>query len=371
MTSLDLLSRLIAFPTVSADSNLPLIEWVEDYLLGCGFVVHRLPDPSGRKAGLFARIGPPGPGGVMLSAHTDVVPVTGQAWTRDPFRLTVDGGRLYGRGTTDMKGFLAAMLRLARLSADRPLAEPLKFAISYDEEVGCRGIAQMISRLESSVGLPRLCIVGEPTSMQIAIGHKGKAAYRATCRGEAGHSSLAPLFRNAIHLGTEFVAAVRDIQAQLAGEGATDEAYAVSYSTIHSGMISGGTALNIVPDLCTVDLEIRHLAADPLGPLEDRLHAAAAQIGSVEVEKITAYPGLEVSQDDPAINELLTLLPEPRLTKVAYGTEAGHFHCLGIPTLVCGPGNMDQGHKTDEFIERAQLVRCDRMMDRLLERLAL
>ena len=370
MTTLDILDRLIAFPTVSADSNLALVDWVEDYLRQRGATVHRIPDPTGRKAGLFASLGPAGDGGVMLSAHTDVVPVAGQPWTRDPFRLSREGTRVYGRGTTDMKGFVAAMLRAADLASTRPLAEPLKLVLSYDEEVGCVGIAEMMPALLPLVDRPRLCIVGEPTSMRIATGHKGKAAYRATCHGEAGHSAMAPLFRNALHLGAEVLGALRGLQDDLAANGARDAAYEVPFSTVHAGKMAGGTALNIVPDLCTIDYEIRHLAAEPLDPMEDRLTAAAHQIGHVTLERTNAYPGLDVAPDAPAVAALSALLPDADLTKVGYGTEAGHFHAAGIPTLVCGPGNMDQGHKPDEFIEIAQLDACDRMMDRLVESLS-
>ncbi|MEL7116039.1 MAG: M20/M25/M40 family metallo-hydrolase, partial [Pseudomonadota bacterium] len=245
--TIEILDRLVGFDTVSHRSNLGLIAYVEDVLETCGFRQTRLTDPTGTKAGIFAAIGPAGPG-VLLSAHTDVVPVEGQEWTRDPFRLHRAHDRLYGRGTTDMKGFLASMLAAAERAASLDLAEPLKLAISYDEEIGCIGIAQMIDGLIPAIGTPRAAIVGEPTEMQVATGHKGKVALRAICRGEAGHSALAPRFTNAIHVATDFVAQIRDVQAEIVATGARDPAYDVPYSTLHVGTIAGGSALNIVPD---------------------------------------------------------------------------------------------------------------------------
>ncbi|SLN14637.1 acetylornithine deacetylase [Roseisalinus antarcticus] len=372
MTTLDLLDRLVAFPTVSRDSNLPLIDWAQDFLERRGATVHRLADPTGGKAGLFATLGPAGPGGVMLSAHSDVVPTDGQPWRRDPFRLTAEGDRVHGRGTTDMKGFLACMLRAADAAAGMTLAEPLKLSISYDEEVGCRGIARMIGHLDALIGLPRLCIVGEPTSMRIATGHKGKAAYAVTCHGEAGHSAEAPLYRNALHLGADMLGALRELQADLAATGARDPAYSVPYSTVHAGRMAGGTALNIVPDLCTLDFEIRHVAAEPLPPLEALLRTSAERIGgtAIEIAAGTAYPGLDVPEGAEAVRILSALLEEAELTKVGFGTEAGHFDAAGVPALVCGPGDMAQGHKANEYIALDQLAACDRMLDRLLATLA-
>lgn len=376
MQTIEILERLIAFPTVSADSNLALIDWVEERLRDLGFDTHSLPDRTGHKAGLFAVIGPRDRPGVMLSAHSDVVPTEGQIWTRDPFRLTAEGGRLYGRGTTDMKGFLAAMLRIADRAARTDLAEPLKLAISYDEEVGCLGIAEMLPHLATTIGAPRLCLVGEPTGMAIAHGHKGKAAYRATCRGEAGHSAMAPRFVNALHLAADLLSALRDLQDDLARDGAQDAGYSVPCSTVHAGKMAGGRALNIVPDLCTLDYEIRHLATDPRATLESRIESAAQRIARaagpsarIEIDRLNAYPGLDLADTDPAIAAVSGWLDRAPLTKVGYGTEAGHFTAAGIPALVCGPGHMDQGHIPDEWIDTSQLTTCDRMLDRMLAQL--
>lgn len=375
--TIDILYRLISFNSVSAKSNLGIINYIEDFLRARGFAVHKVPDQIGQKAGLFARLGPDAPG-VMLSAHTDVVPVEGQDWTRDPFRLSAEGERLYGRGTTDMKGYLASMLSLADRAAQADLAEPLKLAISYDEEVGCIGIRDMIDALEPSIGLPRAVFVGEPTEMQVAVGHKGKAGLRAVCFGQNGHSALAPNFVNALHLATDFVHELRALQDDLATNGARDEAYGVPYSTVHVGKMQGGEALNIVPDRAELTFEYRHLVADTPQSLRARIEDAAQRVAKpyqaafpdarIEVEEYMSYPGLNLSERDDVVALAQRLAQSNTTTKVAFGTEAGYFHRLGIPAVVCGPGSMEgQGHKPDEYITRAQLAACDAMMDRVLE----
>ena len=369
----DILARLIAFDTVSAKSNLALIDHVEDHLTQRGFRVTRIADPDAPKAGLYAEIGPEGAGGVLLSAHTDVVPVDGQDWTRDPFALTLADGRLYGRGTTDMKGFVAAMLRAADAASHLALNEPLKLVLSYDEEVGCLGIARMLDRLTPLIGAPRLAIVGEPTDMRVAIGHKGKRCYRATVRGEAGHSAMAPNFVNALNVAADFVKALQDMQSNLARNGAQDAAYDVPYSTVHVGLLSGGRALNIVPDHAEMTLEIRHLAQDDPDKLEQQITDAATRVAmaygpgaGIEVQRLWSYPGLDTPQDAPLVAEVQRLAGTGT-TKVAFGTEAGFFDALGIPTVVCGPGSMSgQGHKADEFLLQSELQACDAMLDRLL-----
>lgn len=374
--TLEILDRLIGFPTVSADSNLELINYVKSMLTDLGFAVHQIPDASGQKAGLFAAIGPAGPG-VMLSAHSDVVPVAGQDWTRDPFRMTVDQGRAYGRGTTDMKGYLASILSLAERAAVSPLHEPLKIALSYDEEIGCVGIRDMISQLESAIGLPRVCFVGEPTSMKVAVGQKGKAAFRATCHGINGHSAMAPNFLNALHLATDFIQKLRCLQEDLAQNGNQDGAYDIPYSTIHVGKMSGGMALNIVPDKAEIDFEFRHLASDHAETLLARirdaadkataLHSQRFPAARIEIDQRNAYPGLDTDKQAAVVKFATHLANTTELTKVAFGTEAGYFDGLGIPTIVCGPGSMaGQGHKPDEYIALCELGKCDVMFDRLL-----
>jgi len=371
--TLEILDRLISFDTVSARSNLNIIAYVEDFLTKRGFTVTKVPDETGEKAGLYASIGPEG-AGVMLSAHTDVVPVAGQNWTRDPFKLTREGDRFYGRGTTDMKGYLAAMLTTADQAAKSDLNEPLKLAISYDEEVGCVGIKKMIGALEPAIGLPRACFVGEPTEMQVAVGHKGKAALRAICHGQAGHSALAPQFTNALHLAADFTTELRDLQADFVANGARDMAYGIPYTTVHLGTLSGGTALNIVPDRAEMVFEYRHLAADNAADILARIEAAAARVsdryadGHIEVEQYNAYPGLDTDAAHDVVKQAQALAHSNDTTKVAFGTEAGYFDALGIPTVVCGPGSMEgQGHKADEYVELSQLSACDAMLGRLLE----
>lgn len=379
-TTLDILDQLIAFPTVSAQSNLALIDYVDDLLSNAGFVTQRIPDPEGEKSGLVARIGPERPGGVLLSAHSDVVPVAGQKWTYPPFKLTRDGDRLYGRGTTDMKGFLASMLSFALRAADTPMAEPLMLVISYDEEVGCQGIRKMLPGLENLGWSPDLCIVGEPTLMVPATGHKGKAALLASCRGIAGHSALAPYYVNALHLAADFIGALRDIQKGYAGGTGQDSAYDIPYSTVHAGKLTGGTALNIVPEKADIEFELRQLPHDDLQHFLDLLDKARAQIVAahsamagdvgIDITVTTTYPGLEIDHDSAAVQRVMDLVQSDSLTKVPFGTEAGFFANLGIPTIVCGPGNMEgQGHKADEFLTLDQLGTCDVMMDRLLKRM--
>lgn len=372
----DILARLVGFDTVSAGSNLALIVFVEGYLKDRNFRVTRLQEPEEDKAGLYAEIGPAGPG-VLLSAHSDVVPVTGQTWTRPPFRLTAEGDRLYGRGTTDMKGFLATMLTVADAASRASLKEPLKLVISYDEEIGCVGIARMIGRLAPLMGQPRMAIVGEPTMMQVATGHKGKRAYRAVFTGEAGHSALAPRFVNALTVAADAVKALETIQQDLAAQGARDEAYDIPYSTVHVGTLTGGRALNIVPDRAEMTFEIRHLATDDPDKLEARIKSALDAVcakhgpaASVTLTPLASYPGLAATENAEIV-EQVQALAETETTKVAFGTEAGVFAECGIPTVVCGPGSMaDQGHKADEYISVSQLTACENMLGRLLQRIS-
>lgn len=378
--TLETLEKLIGFNSVSARSNLDIIAFIEDFLQTRGFRLTRIPDASGQKAGLFAEIGP-SEGGVLLSGHTDVVPTEGQNWTKDPFRLSREEDRVYGRGTTDMKGYLAAMLTVADAAASRDLQEPLKLVFSYDEEIGCVGIQHMLPALKPLLGAPRMCLVGEPTEMQVAVGHKGKAAIRARCFGQNGHSALAPMFVNALHLATDFVAELRHIQAEYAQNGSQDAAYSIPYTTLHVGKLSGGMALNIVPDSAEVVFEYRHLAADDPEDIMDRIARAAEAIArkyrpdfahaDIILDRYNAYPGLDVSQDARIAGIAQRLAENQSITKVAFGTEAGFFSNLGIETVVCGPGSMaGQGHKPDEYIALDQLNACDRMLMRTLDEIS-
>jgi acetylornithine deacetylase len=381
MDSIDILERLIAFPTVSRDPNLALVEWVRGRLAERGVDCRLVRDPGGAKANLYATIGPADRPGVLLSGHTDVVPVDGQAWTRPPFALTRADGRLYGRGAADMKGFLACALAAALRAAGRPLRAPLHLAFSYDEEVGCLGVRQLIDVLAEAPVRPAFCIVGEPTSMAVATGHKGKTALRATCTGREGHSALAPLALNALHLGCDLVAAIRARQAEIAATGARDGDYDVPYTTLHVGRMQGGTVLNIVPNRCEIELEIRNLAADDPARLVEGLRAEAARIAEaarpqaaesdIRIEVENSYPGLGTPPDAEIVAFVKSLTGANATTKVAFGTEGGLFSArLGIPTVVCGPGSMAQGHRPDEYVSEEQMARCDAMLAALLDRLS-
>lgn len=380
MDTRSILDRLIAFPTVSSAPNIDLMIWVRDRLAEAGVEAVLIPDAAGKKANLYATIGPRDRPGVMLSGHTDVVPVEGQAWTRPPFELTEEGGRLYGRGTTDMKGFVAAALAMGLRAAGRELRVPLHLAFSYDEEVGCLGVRSLIEMLDAAPVRPLMCIVGEPTGMQAATGHKGKVALRATCTGREGHSALAPLALNALHLGAEFLNAVRDLQAEVAETGRHDGDYDVPYTTLHVGKMQGGVQVNIVPNHCVLDFEIRSLAEDDPEALIARLRAAAEAIvaprraafpeAAITVERLWDYPGLGTPSDAGVVNFVKGLTGANGTIKVAFGTEGGLFsQRLGIPTAICGPGSMAQGHKPDEYVSVEQLARCDAMMAALLARL--
>ncbi len=381
MNTLAILEKLISFSTVSRDPNRPLIDFVRAFLTEHGIESELVEAEGGRKANLFATIGPRDRPGIMLSGHTDVVPAEGQPWSSDPFQLRVADGRAFGRGTADMKGFVAAALALAARAAARDLATPLHLALSHDEEIGCVGVRSLIDRLAARGFAPRLAIIGEPTQMRIATGHKGKLAARATCCGVSGHSALAPKALNAIHLACDFVGTLRRRQDELAENGARDDDYDIPYTTIHAGVIAGGTALNIVTSLCTVDFEIRNVAADdPVAILDSLMdeaaalaaaHQAAHPEAAIRIERLNDYPGLATPAESEAVRFVAALLDDGATHKVAFGTEGGLFSSrLGVPALVCGPGSMDQGHKPDEFITLDQLAACDRFMERLLDRIA-
>lgn len=376
----DLLAELVACDTTSQRSNLGLIAFIEDYLAGHGVATRRIPDDSGEKANLYATIGPADRPGVMLSGHTDTVPVTDQAWNVPPFRLTADGDRLYGRGTADMKGFLASVLATVPALVGANLALPVHLAFSHDEEVGCLGVRNLLADLEHQPVRPAACIVGEPTSMGVASAHKGKIGVRLHVRGKACHSGMAPEGVNAIHAAARLVSWVDETAADKATHGPFDERFTIPHTTLQVGTIGGGTALNIVPQDCVLDAEIRAVPGDdPEALLAQLTQLAAAQQAqmrqthpeaSIRLERLIDYPGL--SLDDHALVEfVLSLLDDASRTRIGYGTEGGLFqHTLGIPTLVCGPGSMAQGHQPDEFITRDQLARCQAFLARLVAALS-
>ena len=370
------LGRLVAEPTVSAAPNRALMERLAAELSVRGAVCRLFPDASGQKASLLARIGPEGAGGLMLSGHIDVVPVEGQEWTRPPFALTREGGRLYGRGTADMKGFVAAMLALAgRVSGP---GRPLWLALSHDEEVGCVGVRPMLAAMAAEGLRPALVVVGEPTSLRPGMGHKGKVAFTVTAQGRARHSAEAPLALNALHLAADFMGRLRALQEGIAAEGPQEAGYGVAYTTVHVGRLSGGTAVNLVPAQAEMLVEVRHLAAETADDWVHRLKALAETVvaplrarfpeAALTVTETNRYPGLAARGDDPAIAAFAACLPGGREpVMLDFGTEAGLFaQALGVPVVVCGPGDMAQGHRPDEFIDASQLDLCDSLLDRVV-----
>jgi acetylornithine deacetylase len=372
--------RLMGFDTVSSKPNIDLMQFVQALLADAGIEAVLIPDPSGKKANLFATFGPEGQGGVMLSGHTDVVPVEGQVWTKQPFALTEENGRYYGRGAADMKGFCAVAIATMLQAAKRPLKTPLHLALSYDEEIGCMGVRSLVDMLAAAPVRPRFCIVGEPTGMQVATGHKGKVALRAICTGREGHSALAPMALNALHLAADFVQSVRALQADVAAKGLKDGDYDVPYSTIHVGKLNGGVQVNIVPNSAVIDFEIRSVAGEDVAGLIGRLREAAEGIvaplraefseASMVIEELWDYPGLGTPSNAEVVNFVKGLTGANGTIKVAFGTEGGLFDArLGIPTVICGPGSMAQGHKPDEFVTVEQMARCEAMMQALLGRL--
>lgn len=318
-------------------------------------------------------------GGVLLSGHTNVVPVDGQRWNTDPFALFEREGQLYGRGTADMKGFIACALRAADLASTRRLTTPLHLAFSYDEEIGCIGVRALIEDMAKWAHRPQLCIVGEPTLLRTALGHKGKSAITVTCSGRAAHSANPARGVNAIHLACELIGTLRQEQELLSLAQQRDEAYEVPYTTVHVGTIRGGTVLNIVPPRCELEFEIRNLPDQNPGILTEAIRGQAERLcaayddkdARIDLAVTNQYPGLDTPHDSPVVALLSALTGNPSTFKVGFGSEAGLFSGeLGIPTAVCGPGSIDQAHKPDEFISRDQLLRCDAMMDALLQRLA-
>ena len=377
---LEIFERLIGFDTVSSNPNIGLMDYVADLLARAGIEPVLICDSSGGKANLYASVGPAGVGGVMLSGHTDVVPVEGQDWTVPAFALTAQDGRYYGRGAADMKGFVACAIAAMLDAGRRPLKVPLHLALSYDEEIGCMGVGSLIDMLALAPVRPRMCIVGEPTGMQVATGHKGKIALRATCVGREGHSALAPMALNALHLAVDFINVGRGIQVQLAQSGLRDGDYDVPYTTLQVGKLHGGLQVNIVPNRAVIDFEIRSLAGEDTDALIAELTAAAEAIvaplrgefpeAAIVVERLWDYPGLGTPSDANVVNFVKSLTGANGTIKVAFGTEGGLFDArLGIPTVICGPGSMAQGHKPDEFVTVEQIAHCQAMLGALVDRL--
>ncbi len=378
--TVSLLGELIGFDTTSRLSNLPLIHRIRDILAEWGVTAELVASPCGTKANLWATIGPADRPGVILSGHTDVVPVDGQDWTSDPFTMVERDGRLFGRGAADMKGFVAAALAAVPRMLAADLKTPFHLAFSFDEEVGCTGVRHLLAHVATLPVRPALCIVGEPTEMRPVIGHKGGRGYRCHVRGCEAHSSLAPQAVNAIEYAAELIVFIRGLAREMAESGPVDADYDVVHSTISTGHIEGGTAVNIVPNACDFVFEYRHLA--PVDPeaifgaiegharavLEPQMKAIDPQAG-FGFEPVYEYPALDLAAEHPLATTVKALVGRNDHGKVAYGTEAGLFQReLGLPSIVCGPGSIVQAHKPDEWIAIEQLRRCDAFLDRLIAR---
>ncbi|WP_019528017.1 acetylornithine deacetylase [Dasania marina] len=376
--SLELIEKLIQFDTTSYKSNLELIEFVRDYLLSFGVESQLVYNPEQSKANLYATIGPKDVPGVMLSGHTDVVPVTGQNWHTDPFSVVEKDGLLYGRGTADMKSFIAIALAFVPEMLRANLTTPVHLAFSFDEEIGCVGVRHLLKMMADMPIKPAMCIVGEPTSMQVVNAHKGKLAQRVTVKGLEAHSSLPHTGVNAVDYAAELVVYIRKLGKQLADQGPHEEGFEVTYTTLHTGKINGGTALNIVPKECTFDFEIRNIPGqDPVPLLEDIKNyafntlqpemTAVDKDSGFEFNQLSGYPGMFTPADEEVVNFVKGLTDVQGLKKITFGTEGGLFtERLGIPTVVCGPGNIEQAHKPNEFIALEQVAAMNSFIRRLI-----
>ncbi|NDL63345.1 acetylornithine deacetylase [Acerihabitans arboris] len=377
--AIELLSTLVGFPTLSRHSNLDLVDFVESYLAGYGIASRRVYSADGGRANLYATIGPMDRGGICLSGHSDVVPAEGQPWRSDPFILTRRDNRLYGRGSADMKGFLACVLAMAPrfIQATRAAdARPVHIAISYDEEIGCVGVRGLLDELSRDQARPTGCIIGEPTLMRVATAHKGKSAWRCQVQGQAAHSSQNHLGVNAIDYAAELVLFLRN-QGRLWRNGENDTRYDPPWSTVQVGTIHGGSAVNVVPDRCEFDFEIRplphthhHLLASDLGHFARGLLPEMRQVAGgadIRLEQQSEYPGL---RDDGSLDELKQscagALGQASFDSLSFGTEAGLFQQAGIPTVVCGPGSIIQAHKADEYVTVEQLALCQAFLGKVV-----
>ncbi len=381
VSALDYLQDLVAFPTISRDSNLELIAYLQSKLATLGIASTPVHSEDGRKANLWATIGPGGRPGIVLSGHTDVVPVEGQAWTSDPFALTRRNGNLYGRGSADMKGFIACCLAMAHQAAKTRFATPIHLAFSYDEEIGCVGVRRLLHMLKDLPVKPRLCIVGEPTLMQAVTAHKGKLGFRVTAHGLEAHSSLAPIGVNAIYMATDLIGEIRATQREIEAHGARDGDYEVAYTTLHVGKIAGGEVMNIVPNRASFDFEIRYLPRDDAEAIVTRIMTAAEKVAvsyrnvfaeaRFEFLELQSYPALDTPVDSEAVRFVHSLTGGNSTGKITFGTEGGLFQkTLGIPAVVCGPGSIAVAHKPDEYVSEEQMAACDAMLGRLVEKLS-
>ncbi|MBS0238191.1 MAG: acetylornithine deacetylase [Proteobacteria bacterium] len=374
-TPVELLARLVAFDTTSHKNNLGLIAFVEEYLRGHGVSSQRIVSEDGQKASLYATIGPADEGGIALSGHTDVVPVDGQDWTSDPFTLRAENGRLYARGSADMKGFLAASLAAVPDFKKRKLKKPIHLAFSYDEEVGCIGVRPMIAELGKALPKPRMVIVGEPTSMQVVDAHKGPVRWSVNVKGRAAHSSMAHLGVNAVTYATRLIGELERMEAELKHR-VIDVRFEPPYSTLQVTTIDGGTATNIVPVHCSFVFDIRALPGLHADEIEDRLRRyaethclpemrAIAPEAGIEIERVNAVPPFGAEPSSEVVALALKLTGQNETFGVSYGTEAALFQNAGAPSVVCGPGDIAQAHTADEWIAESEIAKCMTFLDRL------
>jgi acetylornithine deacetylase len=375
----EMLSALIAFDTTSRDGNIPLIAFVEDYLDGWGVPHFRVDYEANKKTNLFATIGPEIAGGIVLSGHTDVVPVDGQAWTSNPFELIRREDRLFGRGTCDMKGFLAVCLAEVPNFLKAGLKSPIHLALSCDEEVGCKGVRPLVAHMRDNLPKPRAVIVGEPTSMKVVNAHKSAVTFSTEVKGHEAHSSLTHHGVNAIMVAGEMLSEINRIRAELVSAGDPTHRFDPPYSTVHVGLIEGGTAKNIIPRRCAFQWETRLLPTADQNFVPDRIAAfartlepamkAVAPDTGINTEMVNRVPGLAPEQDSEAEHLALHLANANATHAVSYCTEAGLFQQIGIPAVICGPGSIEQAHKPDEYIDVSELRKCESFMGRLVQQL--
>ncbi len=371
-----MIDRLISFDTTSRDSNLHLISFVEKYLKDLGIESTLIHNEDRSKANLFATIGPAIEGGVVLSGHTDVVPVDGQNWSTDPFVVAETEKRLFGRGTADMKSFIAVALSLAPEMNNANLSRPIHFAFSFDEEVGCLGVGSMIEHMINHVPMPRAVIVGEPTMMKVINAHKGIRSFRTTVTGLEAHSSQQQIGVNAIVYTSKLIGFLNELSSELKDRGDTSGRFEPGYTTIQIGTIEGGTAVNIIPHHCTFGWEYRwlpdHDADEIWTRFQEEQEAMNTQLRgfsaecSVETVQRAFAPGLKVDSGSDAESLVLALTGKNETEAVSYATEAGLFQEASVPTVVCGPGDIKQAHKPDEFIDIDQIVACEAFVRKLI-----
>ena len=378
-TPIEMIEKLIAFDTTSRNSNLDLIDFVADYLDGLGVAVTRTFDDDGRKANLFASLGQDRAGGVVLSGHTDVVPVDGQHWDSDPFAVVAKDQRLYGRGVADMKSFIAIALALMPEFIATDLKSPLHLALSYDEEVGCIGVDRMIAGIAAAGIAPEIVIVGEPTGMKVANAHKGIYSFRTEVTGFEAHSSATHLGVNAVMVAADLIGFLSRMAEEMKGRAEPDSGFDPPFTTVHVGTVEGGTALNIIPRRCRFQWEYRLMPEADSEEIIERFEAyatslvpamqAVAEGAGIHSERRSRVPGLTVENASPAERLVMALTGDNRAIKVSYGTEAGKFQQAGASTVICGPGHIAQAHKPNEFIDIAQIEACEAFMRRLMKRL--